>query len=290
MFTTVSLSEHILYQCFSFASKTHEDGTTEYEGSLIELVHVLLSRKASIRDLITREDLPDLSHLLGTIVLVAFTVYLNTHFLKVSCDSEKVKEAYKISIVYGGIALISMQDNAFSIINYLCYVFYHYFPNSALARLLGIWEVDPTGFYNGPTPVSGLAYYFSPPASPAHMVSDPIQVIVYTAVTLIITVHLAHSLPFSASLTPVELAQTLLPDITADAKDESSKKLLDQLTHSVHLASTLCGILAGFVTVVGNLIGCYDSGTNIFYVACGLYLVYNYHLFEDKPEEKQKSS
>merc|ERR1712070_224402 len=172
LFIAVNICESIVWKAFSPTTVNTGKGT-EFEGAVIALFHLLITRPDKVRALkeaFYRTNLPNIWNLLATVFVFIIVVKYQKY--------RGQQGSYPIKLFYTSNIPIILQTALVSNLYFFSQLLYKRYKNNFLVKLLGTWQ-DVEGGGGQSVPVGGLAYYVSPPHTIAEVVEDPIHAIVY---------------------------------------------------------------------------------------------------------------
>jgi protein transport protein SEC61 subunit alpha len=183
LFIATNICENIVWKALSPVTIKSGSGT-QFEGALISLFH-LLATKSSKSDALYqafyRHDAPNVSNLIGTVVVILVVIYLQGFKLHISLAHRKVRGYYSslpIKLFYTSTFPIILQAAFISNIYFFSQILHRKFKGNWFIDILGKWkDVD---FGARSVPVGGLAYYLSPPKDFSHFLADPLHGMFYT--------------------------------------------------------------------------------------------------------------
>ena len=120
---------------------------TEFEGAVIALFHLLLTRNDKMRALkeaLFRVNLPNMANLLATVFIFVIVIYLQGFRVELPVKSSKFRGqqgTYPIRLFYTSNMPIMLQSGLVSNIFFISQMLFNRFPENLLIRMLGIWEV-----------------------------------------------------------------------------------------------------------------------------------------------------
>jgi len=137
-----------------------------------------------------------------------------------------------------------------------------------LVNLLGVWQGIEGSSQT--VPVSGLAYYVSPPTSFVDIFSDPLHAIVY--LTFILTACALFS------KTWIEVSGSSAKDVAKQLKEQQmvmvghrDTSMFKELNRYIPTAAAFGGLCIGFLTVCADFLGAIGSGTGILLAVTIIY-------------------
>merc|ERR1711906_74507 len=188
LFIATNICETIVWKAFSPATINTGRGT-EFEGAVIALFHLLVTRSDKVRALkeaFYRQNLPNMTNLMATVLVFIVVIYFQGFRVDLPMKNQKTRGpagSYPIKLFYTSNIPIILQTALVSNLYFFSQLLYKRFKTNMLVNILGQWqEVD----YSGQSiPVGGLAYYISPPHSLSAVWEDPLHALIYVAFVLV---------------------------------------------------------------------------------------------------------
>jgi preprotein translocase SecY subunit len=183
LFIATNICESIIWKAFSPTTINTGRGT-EFEGALIALIHLLVTRSNKLRALkeaFYRSNLPNLTNLIATVLIFLIVIYFQGWRVDLPIKYAKFRGQqgkYPIKLFYTSNMPIILQTALVSNLYFLSQMLYNRYSSNILVRLLGVWKELKESPGNS-VPVSGVAYYISPPHTLSEIASDPIHAVVY---------------------------------------------------------------------------------------------------------------
>merc|ERR1719178_395130 len=178
LFIATNICETIIWKAFSPTTINTGRGT-EFEGAIIALFHLLITRSDKIRALkeaFYRQNLPNITNLLATVLVFIVVIYFQGFRVDLPVKYHKYRGAagsYPIKLFYTSNIPIILQTALVSNLYFFSQLLYKRYRDNIFVNLLGQWQdVEGSGGANS-VPVGGLAYYVSPPQSFAEIFYDP---------------------------------------------------------------------------------------------------------------------
>ena len=144
---------------------------------------------------------------------------------------------------------------------------YKRYSSNFFVCMLGQWEDMPGG---GSKPMSGLAYYVSPPQNIKDIVGDPFHAVFY-----LIFILTACAL---FSKTWIEVSGSSARDVAKQLRDQQmvlkghrTQSLVKTLNRYIPTAAAFGGMCIGALTVVADFLGAVGSGTGILLAVTIIY-------------------
>lgn len=266
LFIATNICENIVWKAFSPTTINTGRGT-EFEGAVIALFHLVITRKDKFRALkeaLYRTNLPNFSNLLATVFVFIIVIYFQGFRVNLPIKHKRINghhSNYPIKLFYTSNIPIILQTALVSNLYFFSQLLYKKYSTNFIVRLLGIWtELEG----NGQTiPIGGLAYYVSPPHSVAEIMYDPIHALFYLAFIL--------SSCALFSKTWIEVSGSSSRDVARQLKDQnmtiaghhSSKGQTDAsvvkvLDRYIPIAAAFGGMCIGALTVVADFMGMFQ--------------------------------
>jgi len=283
LFIATNICENIFWKAFSPTTINTGRGI-EFEGAVIALFHLLISRKDKVRALreaFYRSNLPNVSNLMATVLVFIIVIYFQGFRVNLPVKHNRINghmQSYPIKLFYTSNIPIILQTALVSNLYFFSQLLYKKYQSLVFVRLLGVWQ-EVEGYHGQSVPVGGLAYYVSPPHSVAEIVADPIHAVVYLLFIL--------GTCGWFSKTWIEVSGSSSKDVAKNLKeqnmtivghrtnkgdtDTSVVKVLDRY---IPIAATFGGMCIGALTVVADFMGAIGSGTGILLAVTIIYQCY----------------
>jgi len=290
LFIATNICENIVWKAFSPTTINTGRGT-EFEGAVIALFHLLITRSDKVRALkeaFYRQNLPNISNLLATVFVFVVVVYFQGFRVDLPVKYQKYRGqqgSYPIKLFYTSNIPIILQTALVSNLYFFSQLLFKRYPTNILVQILGRWQ-DIEGVSMGSTsvPVGGLAYYVSPPTSLSDLLYDPFHAIVY------LTFILTSCALFSK--TWIEVSGSSPRDVAKQLRDQDmvirgfrDKSVLSVLNRYIPTAAAFGGMCIGALTVLADFMGAIGSGTGILLAVT---IIFQY--FEMFVKEQSKES
>ncbi|CAL1407610.1 unnamed protein product [Linum trigynum] len=277
LFIATNICENIIWKAFSPTTINSGRGA-EFEGAVISLFHLLIIRTDKIhalREAFYRQNLPNVTSLLATILILLLVVYLQGFRVVLPVRSKNARGqqgSYPIKLFYTSNMPIILYHALVSNLNIISQLLSRKYGGNFVVDLLGQWKQSE---YSGGqfAPVGGLAYYITSPASLADVAADPFHALFY------LVFMLGACALFSK--TWIEVSGSSARDVAKQLKEQQmvmpghrDSKLERELNRYIPTAAAFGGICIGALTVLADLMGAIGSGTGILLAAtivCQLY-------------------
>jgi protein transport protein SEC61 subunit alpha len=277
LFIATNICESIIWKALSPTTINTGRGT-EFEGALIALVHLLITRQNTVRALkeaFYRQNLPNLTNLLATVFIFLIVIYFQGWKVDIPVKYAKYRGQqgkYPIKLFYTSNMPIILQTALVSNLYFLSQLLYNRYSSNILVRLLGVWKELKDNPGNS-VPVSGLAYYISPPTTISEIVSDPIHFIVYLIFILTACALFSKTWIEVSGSSPKDVAKQLR-DQQMVLKGHRSDSIVKELNRYIPAAAAFGGMCIGLLTVLADFLGAIGSGTGILLAVTIIYQYY----------------
>ena len=161
LFIATNICETIIWKAYSPTTINTGRGT-EFEGAVIALFHLLITRSDKVRALkeaLYRQNLPNLTNLMATVLVFVIVIYFQGWKVNLPIKYQKFRGqegTYPIKLFYTSNMPIILQTALVSNLYFISQLLYNRAPTNVLVRLLGKWqEVD--GSQGQKIPVGGIA-------------------------------------------------------------------------------------------------------------------------------------
>jgi protein transport protein SEC61 subunit alpha len=286
IFIATNICEQILWKSFSPYTLSSPRGP-EFEGAIIALFHLLLTRSDKVRALkeaFYRPQLPNLMNLLATVVVFLAVVYFQGFRVDLPVRSKRSRGhsgTYPIKLFYTSNMPIILYSALVSNVFFISQLLYKRYGGNFLVQMLGRWQESEWGG-GQMSPVGGLAYYLSPPSSLTDVAANPVHALVYVVIML--------SACALFSKTWIEVSGSSAADVARQLKDQqmfiqghrdTQASIRKELNRYIPTAAAFGGMCIGALSIGADLLGAIGSGTGILLAAT---IVYG--LFESLEKER----
>jgi protein transport protein SEC61 subunit alpha len=267
LFIATNICESIIWKAFSPTTINMGRGT-EFEGAIIALFHLLITRQdkvKALREAFYRQNLPNCTNLLATLLVFVIVIYFQGFRVDLPVKYQKYRGqqgSYPIKLFYTSNIPIILQTALVSNLYFFSQLLHKRYAGNFLVNLLGKWQDVDTGGGAQSIPVGGLAYYVSPPGSFAEIIYDPFHAIFY--LTFILTACALFS------KTWIEVSGSSPKDVAKQLRDQQmivrgyrDKSVIKVLNRYIPIAAAFGGMCIGLLTVVADFMGALGSGTGI---------------------------
>jgi protein transport protein SEC61 subunit alpha len=290
LFIATNICENIVWKAFSPTTINTGRGT-EFEGAIIALFHLLITRTDKVRALkeaFYRQNLPNCTNLFATMLVFVIVIYFQGFRVDLPVKYQKYRGqqgSYPIKLFYTSNIPIILQTALVSNLYFFSQLLYKRYSNNILVQLLGRWqEVDGMSPGSQSVPVGGLAYYVSPPHSLAEIVRDPIHALFYFAFILTACGLFSKTWIEVSGSSPKDVAKQLR-DQDMIIKGFREKSVITVLNRYIPIAAAFGGMCIGALTVMADFMGAIGSGTGILLAVT---IIFQY--FEMFKKEQAKDS
>lgn len=187
LFIAINMAETVLWNCFSplsFKTKSGDTDIEQYEGAFVELFYGILFRNnklGAIQDAFFRDSLPNISNVLGTVLVFLIVIYFQGFkvTLRLANNKSTSEATYPIRLFYTSNMPIILQSALVSNVYFFSQMLYRNFKGSFITNIFGSWQ--EAGYQGQIMPVGGLIYYITSPKTLYSALTDPIHTIIYFA-------------------------------------------------------------------------------------------------------------
>lgn len=276
LFIATNICESIIWKAFS--PTIINKGRGEFEGALIAFFHLLFTRSDKLKALheaFYRTNLPNVSNLLATVLIFLVVIYFQGWRVDIPVKYAKFRGQqgkYPIKLFYTSNMPIILQTALTSNLYFLSQLLYNRYAGNFLVRLLGVWKEmkDNPG---QSVPVSGLAYYISPPQSFTELFRDPIHAVFYLVFILSSCALFSKTWIEVSGQSPKDVAKQLLEQQMV-LKGHRKNSLYHELNRYIPAAAAFGGMCIGLLTILADFLGAIGSGTGILLAVTIIYQYY----------------
>jgi len=285
LFIATNICESIVWRAFSPTTINTGRGT-EFEGAIIALFHLLITRTDKVRALkeaFYRQNLPNLTNLLATVLVFAVVIYFQGFRVDLPVKNQRQRGAvgsYPIKLFYTSNMPIILQTALVSNVYFLSQLLYKRFPTNIIVNLFGQWQ--EVGSQGQSVPIGGLTYYISPPHSFADMASDPFRALFYVTFVLTACALFSKTWPEVSGSSAKDVAKQLREQqmVMVGHRESSLER---ELNRYIPTAAAFGGLGIGALSVMADFMGAVGSGTGILLAVT---IIYQY--FEIFMKEQQE--
>ncbi|WOL09238.1 protein transport protein Sec61 subunit alpha-like [Canna indica] len=273
LFIATNICENIIWKAFSPTTINSGRGA-EFEGAVIALFHLLITRTDKVRALreaFYRQNLPNVTNLLATVLVFLIVIYFQGFRVVLPVRSKNARGqqgSYPIKLFYTSNMPIILQSALVSNLYFISQLLYRRYSGNFLVNLLGKWKESE---YSGQSiPVGGIAYYITAPSSLADMAANPFHALFY------IVFMLSACALFSK--TWIEVSGSSARDVAKQLKEQQmvmpghrESNLQKELNRYIPTAAAFGGMCIGALTVLADFMGAIGSGTGILLAVTIIY-------------------
>jgi protein transport protein SEC61 subunit alpha len=275
LFIATNICENIVWKCFCPTQGDYGRGP-EFEGAVIALVHLLITRAdkgKALREAFTRVHLPNMTNMVATVVIFLIVVYFQGFRVELALSHKKVRnfqQNYSVKLFYTSNTPIILQSALVSLVYFVSQMLFSALPSFFLIRMIGAWETSERG---QKIPIGGLVYYISPLQSLSEIFSDPLHFIVYL-VFVLATSALFSRLWIDLSGSGVKDVMQTLKQQQVSFPGHRDDSMQHHLNRYIPIAAAFGGMCIGLLTVVADFVGAIGSGTGILLAVTTIYQCY----------------
>ncbi|GHP08717.1 protein transport protein Sec61 subunit alpha [Pycnococcus provasolii] len=287
LFIATNICENIIWKAFSPTTINSGRGI-EFEGAVIALFHLLITRSDKVRALkeaFYRSNLPNITNLAATVLVFLVVIYFQGFRVDLPVRSKRARGqqgSYPIKLFYTSNMPIILQSALVSNLYFISQLLYKRYGGNFLVQLLGRWQEAEYGQSGQLVPVGGLVYYISPPSSLSDIAANPLHAIFYLAFMLTACALF--------SKTWIEVSGSSARDVAKQLKEQQmfmqghrESSLQKELNRYIPTAAAFGGMCIGALTVVADFMGAIGSGTGILLAVT---IIYQYWETFDKERQE----
>jgi len=290
LFIATNICEAVVWKAFSPTTINTGRGT-EFEGAILALFHLLLTRRdktRALKEAFFRTNLPNLSNLLATGLVFLVVIYFQGFRVDLPVKYSQYRGqqgTYPIKLFYTSNIPIILQTALVSNLYFFSQLLYKRFHSNILVQLLGRWqEMEGAGGHS--VPVGGLAYYVSPPNSLAEILYDPVHAVIYFAFILLACALFSKTWIEISGQSPRDVAKQF-NDQGMTIKGYRAESTLTVLKRYIPIAAAFGGMCIGALTVVADFMGAIGSGTGILLAVT---IIFQYFEMFAKEQAKEQGA
>eukprot|EP00005_Dracoamoeba_jomungandri_P004290 CAMPEP_0174259154 /NCGR_PEP_ID=MMETSP0439-20130205/8024_1 /TAXON_ID=0 /ORGANISM="Stereomyxa ramosa, Strain Chinc5" /LENGTH=475 /DNA_ID=CAMNT_0015342945 /DNA_START=71 /DNA_END=1498 /DNA_ORIENTATION=- len=289
LFIATNICENIVWQALSPTTINTGRGS-EFEGALIALVHLLVTRSdkvGALKEAFYRQNLPNVTNLLSTVLVFTIVIYLQGFRVDLAVKNQRQRNGsgtYPIKLFYTSNIPIILQTALVSNLYFMSQLLFRRYPTNVFVNLLGQWQEYSRGPHTQSIPVGGLAYYVSPPTNINEIWADPFHALFYLTFILAACALL--------SKTWIEVSGSSAKDVAKQLRDqgmmlEGKRPIMSVMTKELNryipTAAAFGGLCIGALSVLADFMGAIGSGTGILLAVT---IIYQYfEIFAKEQEE-----
>jgi protein transport protein SEC61 subunit alpha len=285
LFIACNICENIVWKSFSPTTVNTGRGV-EFEGAIIALFHMLITRTDKVRALkeaFYRPNLPNITNLLATILVFLIVIYFQGFRVELPVESKRQAGqtgTYPIKLFYTSNMPIILQTALVSNLYLISQVLYKRFGGNIIVSLLGRWESPDYAPQGASIPVGGLVYYLSPPHNLNEMIADPIHAIVYIAFILSTCALFSKVWINVSGASPRDVARQL-KEQNMKFKSKRDVDTVHVLEKYIPIAAAFGGMCIGALTILADFLGAIGSGTGILLAVTIIYQYFELFVKEE---------
>ncbi|KAM0675729.1 translocon subunit [Gurleya vavrai] len=264
LFIAANVCESIVWKALSPKVFNTARGI-EFEGSLVNFVHLLFTRKNKINAIYEsffRQNLPNLFSLASTVLIFFVVIYLYGMRVELPIESTTTKGQvgrWPIKLFYASTSPIFFQNYVISYTSIISKFLFNKFPNFLLVRLLGVWEMN---VYRKVVPISGICYYIFPPDNLLVALQKPFYFTVYLTIMVLFSAFFSRAYIDFNDLNEASVAKQI-KNQKMTLKGVREQNMVESLSKYIPTAAFLGGLIIGTICVFSNILDTIGSGTNI---------------------------
>jgi len=291
LFIATNICENIVWKAFSPTTINTGRGT-EFEGAIVALFHLLVTRADKVRALreaFYRQNLPNCTNLGATILIFLVVIYFQGFRVDLPVKYRKFRGqtgSYPIKLFYTSNIPIILQTALVSNLYFFSQLLYKRYSTNILVQLLGRWQDVEGGMGTSSVPVGGLAYYVSPPTSVAEILYDPFHALFYLVFILTSCALFSKTWIEVSGSSPKDVAKQLR-DQDMIIKGFRNRSVLSVLNRYIPIAAAFGGMCIGALTVIADFLGAIGSGTGILLAVT---IIFQYFEMFVKEQAKESGS
>ncbi|KAF8413708.1 hypothetical protein HHK36_001700 [Tetracentron sinense] len=274
LFIATNMCETVIWKAFSPTTIRSARGI-EFEGALVALVHMLITRTDKVRALheaFYRHNLPNMTNLLATVLIFFIVIYFQGFHVVLPVRSKNARGqqgSYPIKLFYTSNMPVILQSALVSNLYFISQMLYKKYSGNFLVNLLGKWKESE--YLGGQfVPIGGLAYYVTAPSSLSDMAANPFHALFYLVFML--------SACALFSKTWIEISGSSARDVAKQLKEQDmvmvghrESNLQKELNRYIPTAAAFGGLCIGALTVSADFMGAIGSGTGILLAVTIIY-------------------
>jgi len=288
LFIATNICETIIWKSLSPTTISTASGT-QFEGAVIALFHLLVTRADKVRALreaFYRQNLPNITNLIATVVVFAVVIFFQGFRVDLPVKHQKQKGqqgTYPIKLFYTSNIPIILQSALVSNLYFFSQMLWKRFPGNFLIGLFGTWrELEGPQYSGHSIPVAGLVYYMSPPPNLTELFRDPLHTVLYLLFVLSSCALFSKTWIQVSGSAPKDVAKQLR-DQQMVMRGHRESSLIKQLYRYIPTAAAFGGLCIGALSVMADLMGAIGSGTGILLAVT---IIYQYfELFAKEAQE-----
>lgn len=286
LFIATNICENIIWKSFSPTTVNTGRGT-EYEGAIIALFHMLVTRQdkvKALREAFYRSNLPNVTNLLATILIFLIVIYFQGFRVekKIKHVRQNREDIFPIKLFYTSNMPIILQTALVSNLYLISQVLYKRFGGNIIISLLGKWESPDYVPAGTSIPVGGLVYYISPPHNLNDFLADPLHGLCYVIFVLSTCALFSRFwINVSGSSSKDVAKQFTQQKIIIPGIRVGEDGIVKELDRYIPIAAAFGGMCIGALTIIADFLGAIGSGTGILLSVTIIYQYFEAFVKED---------
>ncbi|KAJ3208981.1 translocon subunit [Dinochytrium kinnereticum] len=254
LFSGVKISEGIVWKSLSPVFILTAKGR-EYEGALMNLFSLLFTRKdkfLALKEAVFRSTLPNVAGVVATLLVFAAMAYLQTVRYEIRVSSNRVRGQggnYPIKLLHTGTMPVLLVTAVVSNV---------YFVSQS-------YDGGRQQFASG-----GLVYYISPPHSLTSALSDPLHLIVYTALMLSSCAYISKYWMEVSGTTARDVAK-IFQDQQLSIQGHRDSNAKNQLAKIISPVAVLGALTVAALAVAAEVAGAVGGGVGVVVVISSIF-------------------
>jgi len=287
LFIATNICENILWKAFS-PTTINVGAGAQFEGAVIAAFHLLITRPdkmGALREAFYRTNLPNITNLLATVVVFLVVIYIQGFRVDLPIKRARARggpeQNFPIKLFYNSNIPVILQTALVSNLYFFSQLLHRRYANNFFVRLFGEWRPNASGRM---VPISGLAYYVSPPENFVEVMRDPFHAIFYLLFVLGSCAVFSVTWLQVSGAAPEDVARKLKKQgIVIKGFREGS--VLKVLKRYIPIAAAFGGVCIGILSLFADSMGAIGSGTGILLAVT---IIFQY--FEIYAQEQQLES
>jgi len=281
LFIATNICESIIWKALSPNTINTGNGI-EFEGALIAAVHGLISnpdKLLALKDAFFRANNPNLMNLIATALIFLVFIYFQGWKVDVPIANRRNRGengVYPIKLFYTSNMPIILQTALVSNLYFLSQLLHSRYSSNIFVKLLGVWK-DLKENRGQSIPVSGLAYYISPPRTFADLAEDPLHVFIYLVFILSTCALFSKTWIEISGQSPSDVAKQLRDqgiELKSGTSSQVQTSISKELSRYIPAAAAFGGMCIGLLTILADFLGAIGSGTGIL---LSVTIIYQYY-------------
>eukprot|EP01084_Bolivina_argentea_P259792 438509_1 len=298
LFIATNICTNIVWKTLSPTTIDTASGI-QYEGAIIALFHLLLTRKSivpALKEAFYRSNLPNITNLFSTILMFIVVIYFQGFRIDLPVKSTKLRGTqgqtkYPIKLFYTSNIPIILHTALVSNICFLSQVLTIRFGSNVVTNLFGKWSVasDIASInhdynmgnmdYNSNKAIGGLVYYMSAPHTIYELISDPIHSVIYLTFVLSTCALFSYTWINVSGSSPKDVAKQLKDQglVIRGYKEHATYQVLQRY---IPTAALFGGVTIAALTILADCIGCIGSGASVLLAVTIIFEIFETYVRE----------